>query len=400
MGLYKYKARNGGGAAQVVTIEGDSPDDALGRLRSRGFVPVKFLGEAGQVGGALPFGRRRDSFDVYGFTNRLTPLLEAQITLERALAIMAEPTGGEDRNHAVIVSLRKGLHEGKKFSELIRSHGGRFPRIYANLVETGEETGCLTEVMTELQRFLNESREQRDFLITSSIYPLTILTITLGVMVLMFAVFIPRFSKIFLDMGKELPLPTEIMLTISTVFNTLWPLWLLLLCGVVWLIIRIRRGGRVREWWDGIALRLPVLGGIFQNVEISRFIRTLSILVGSQVHLLDSVRIATRVLGNSRLNRSFTGVPADLKEGKRISAALKKSVYMPGEAIQMLKVGEESGNIDYMLARIADGMERETKVKIKRLLAMFEPAVIVFLAIIVLLVVISIFLAVMEMNNI
>ncbi len=398
MALYRYRATQASGQRTEVTIEGDSPDDALVRLRARGLTPVKFLGEANLSSG-FSFRRQKGGFNVYSFTDRLVPLLEAQITLERALAIMSE-SGDEDKNHAVIVALRKGLHEGKKFSELIRSHGDRFPKIYANLVETGEETGCMTEVMSELQRFMTESKEQKDFLITSSIYPATILTITLGVIVLMFAVFIPRFSQIFLDMGKALPLPTQIMLTVSRIFNTAWPVWILLFFGICWLVIRIRRGGKAKIWWDRTALRLPIIGGLFQSIELSRFIRTLSILISNQVHLLNSVTIASRVLENTQLAGSFSNVAADLREGKKLSAALKKSRFMPSEALQVLKVGEESGNVGFMLRRVAEGMEKQTKQQIKRLLALFEPAVIVILAVVVLVVVISIFLAVMEMNNI
>lgn len=396
MALYKYKAIDNTGRIAEIMIEGDGPDDALNRLRGRGLLPVENYGEVSNLKQSL---FSRDKFNVYMFTNRLAPLLQAHIRLERALAIMANHET-HAANKQVILELRKGLHEGKKFSELIRGHGNRFPRLYANLIETGEQTGCMAEVVAELQRFLNESKEQRDFLVTSAIYPVTILLVTSGVIVLMFTVFIPRFSQIFLDMGKKLPLPTEIMLTASRVINFLWPVWILLLIGVIWCVAQIRRGGKAKLIWDRYILKFPVLGSLLKTIEISRFIRTLSILIGNHVPMLDTIRIGSKVIGNTAIAAGFDNLSGEIRAGNRLSAALQHSAYMPGDAIQMLEVGEESGQVGEMLSKVADEQEKQVKLEIKRLLALFEPVVIIILALIILLVVISIFLAVMEMNQI
>lgn len=396
--LYKYKAADTTGKITEVLIEGDNEADSLNRLRRRGLVPLQCLGEAaaqGRVTFSLPGG---GDFNVYEFTDRLVPLLNAHIPLERALGIIAD--GQEnDRRKEVVNALRRGLHEGKKFSELIRGQGHRFPPLYANLVETGEETGCLSEVMNELQRFLNDSKEMKEFVITSSIYPVIVLTVTIGVVILLFTVFIPRFSKIFVDMGRELPLPTAIMLQISNLFTGLWFVWVLLLAGIVYYIIQVRKGGPARRHWDRVSLRLPLFGKLLAAVEMSRFIRTLAIMIKNHVHLLETVRIAGRVIQNSVMAESFSGVASELRGGTKLSVALRKSPYTPLTAVQMLKVGEESGNIGEMLYQVAEQHEKELKVRIRRLLALFEPAVIVFLAVTVFLVVISIFLAIMEMNE-
>lgn len=396
MALYKYKVIDNIGKIAEIMIEGDGQDDALNRIRSRGMLPVESYGEISNQKQSF-FGR--DKFNVYMFTNRLAPLLQAHIRLERALAIMANREE-HPVNKQVILALRNGLHEGKKFSELIRGHGNRFPRLYANLIETGEQTGCMSLVVSELQRFLNDSKEQRDFLITSAIYPVTILLVTLGVIVLMFTVFIPRFSQIFLDMGKKLPLPTEIMLATSRVINFLWPVWILLLIGIIWFVVQIRRGGRAKAVRDKYILRFPVLGKLLTTIEISRFVRTLSILLGNHVLLLDTIRIGTKVISNSVIAASFDNLSGEVRSGNKLSTALLHSTYMPGEVIQMLEVGEESGQVGEMLVKVADELEKQVKLEIRRLLALFEPAVIIILALLILLVVVSIFLAVMEMNQI
>lgn len=395
MPLYRFQITDAQGKLQEVTVDGESQDNAIARLRNRQCVPIECFGEVSGDGKI----RLRKNFNIYSFTNRLVPLLQAHVPLERALGIMADGAAKEQERE-VVVALRKGLHEGKRFSELIRQQGDRFPRIYANLVETGEESGCLDAVMANLQRFLNESKEQKDFLITSSIYPAVILSITVVVLCLVFGVFIPRFSQIFLDMGKPLPLPTQILLTFSRIVNVLWPLWLALLLGGVWFILRIRRGGRERRWYDEHILRVPVLGRLLITVEISRFVRTLSILIGNHVHLLKSVQIGHKVLQNNTISQTLSSVAAELRGGAKLSETLRRSRFVPIEVVQMLRVGEESGEVGSMLEKVADELEKSVKSEIKRLLAFFEPMVIVLLALIILIVVISIFLAVIEMNNI
>ncbi len=396
MPLFKFQVSDEKGKTKELIIDGDSEENAIARIRQRGYLPMQSFGEVSSTGSHWRF---RSSFNVYTFTNRLLPLLEAHVTLERALGIIAGSTT-KAQEREIIVSLRQGLHEGKKFSELIRDQGTRFPRIYANLIEAGEESGCLPAVVGNLQRFLSESKEQKDFLITSSIYPAVILTITLLVLALVFGVFIPRFAQIFVDMGKELPLPTQILLTFSRIVNVLWPLWLLLALLVVWFIVRVRQGGREREWYDSKILKVPVLGRLLITIEMERFCRTLAILTGNSVHLLKSVQISLKTLQNRTVAQSFDRIVPELRGGTKLSDALAQSPFMSMDVIQMLRVGEESGAVAAMLAKVSDELEKSIKVEIKRLLALFEPVVIVLLALVILVVVVSIFLAIIEMNNI
>ncbi len=400
MPLFKYKAAGGDGKIAEVLIEGDSESDSLGRLRQRGLIPLESYGQVESFSQekSWKFWQGR-GFDACDFTNRLAPLLKAHIPLERALGIIVQ--GADNKNFASVVGdIRKGLHEGKKFSALIRDHGNRFPRIYANLVEAGEETGSLNEIITELQRFLNERKEMRNFLLTSSIYPAFVVTVTGVVVILLFTVFIPRFSKIFIDMGKPLPLITQIMVSISGIMTGLWWLWLILIAAVAYLASRIRKGGKIADWWNENILRIPVLGELIVLSEISRFLRTLAVLIQNHVHLLSTVQIAVNVLMNPKIAGTFSAVPPELKGGAKLSTALGKSGYVPKHAIQMLSIGEESGNMGGMLNQVAEHYEEMLRTKIKRLLALFEPVVILFLAVVIMAVVLSIFLAILEMQNI
>ena len=398
MSLYRYIAAAPGSAPAEVLIEADNEKEALSKLRSRSLQPIRFCGEADSTGGGISF-RRRKKIDTFEFTRQLSPLLDSFIPLERALSIIADSTNEKDQRDFVN-SLRQGLHEGKKFSELVRQHGKLFPGYYANLIESGEETGCLPDVVRELYKFMGESKELKDFVISSSIYPLAILGITLVVTILLFTVFVPRFSKIFIDMGRDLPSTMVMLNDVSSFFTWAWwsiPLGVFLL----WMLLKRVVGVEKLRWqWSKFVIKLPLLGRVIIDLEMCKYLRTLSILIANHVEIIRTVRIAGRIIANSVIARSFDGVDRKLKGGDKLSGAFRGNPYLPVSLTPMLRVGEESGTVGEMLTKIAENLENDTKTKIKRLLSLFEPAVIVFLALVVLLVVVSIFVAMMEINSI
>ena len=399
MALYKYIAAIPGEASREMVIEADSQKEALGKLRSRGAIPVRFCGDASKEEGRRGLSLKRSRVDTYEFTRQLAPLLDSAIPLERALAIIAE--GAQEPEQRTFVNgLRQGLHEGKKFSELVRSHGALFPGYYANLIESGEETGCLPVVVNELYKFMGESKELRDFIVSSSIYPLAILGITVAVTVLLFTVFVPRFAKIFVDMGRELPGSMLFLMAASSFFAWAW--WLVPLgVTVFWKSLKHIMGpDQFKFKLSGIIVSLPLFGRIAVDLDMCKYIRTLAILIANHVEIIRTVRIAGRIIGNPVVAASFDGIDRKLKGGEKLSSALRGNPFVPPSLVPMLRVGEESGTVGDMLTKIAGNLENDTRLKIKRLLSLFEPAVIVFLAVVVLVVVVSIFVAMMEINSI
>ncbi len=397
MGLYKYLAAAQGEPPQEMLIEADSPKEALDKLRSRRVLPVRFYGEV-SVGGER-FSLHRSKINTYEFTRQLAPLLDSFIPLEKALGIIAESTVEPEQKNFVN-SLRQGLHEGKKFSELVRSHGALFPGYYANLIESGEETGCLPEVVEQLYKFMGESKELKDFIISSSIYPLAILTVTVLVTILLFTVFVPRFAKIFQDMGRAMPPSMNFLLGISSFASWAW--WLLPLLGVAaWLLLKHFIGEEnLKLKFNKFMISLPLLGPILISLEMCKYIRTLSILIANHVEIIRTVKISGRIIRNPIIAKTFADLGRKLKGGAKLSAALAGNRYLPSGMVPMLRVGEESGTVGEMLSRIATHLENDTRQKIRRLLSLFEPAVIIFLALMVLVVVVSIFVAMMEINSI
>ena len=398
MALYKFKVSDAAGKISDILVEGDSQEDATRRLQRRNVMPLAFLGEGALSStgkGGFSFRRR---FDIIDFTDRLVPLLEADIPLERALAIVGE--GLEDTFSAdVVQDLRRGLHEGRKFSDLIRDRGRLFPRLYASIVEAGEEAGALPQVMGELRRFLVEGRDLRAYIVSASVYPLFILAASFVMISILLTVVVPRFAQVLHSTGQDLPASTRLLVGTSTFMGSYWWVFPAAIVAVLFAAVQIRRGGRLQSTWDEFLLGLPVLGRMVLLSNLARMARTMAILMRSGVHLLDTVAIANRVVQNTPLNQSISGLAAELRQGRRLSHALSQSRFVPQFMLRMVAVGEETGSVDTMLDRVADRYEGDLRRMIKRTLSLFEPIVIIALGVLVAGIVLSMFLAIMEMQS-
>lgn len=400
MALYRYRVSDPAGKVSVLPVEGDSQADAARRLQGRGLIPLEFLGEGmaveeqrGSVN--LGFGRR---FDVTDFTDKLVPLLDAGVPLERALGILAE--GETDEYGAKIVNdLRRGLHEGRRLSQLIRDRGRMFPPLYGSVVEAGEEAGALPEVMTELRRFLNSSREFRSYLISALIYPCIVLVVSVGVVGFLLGFIVPRFAKVLQTSSQELPFMTEFLLGVSGAVRGYWWVVVVALIALILAVREIRKGGYLRETFDKLRLDVPVLRRLTLMAELSRLCRTMSILMKSGVHLLDTVNISTRVLQNTRLRGTMSGLAMELRQGERLSQALSRSDLIPPFLLRMVAVGEETGAVDEMLERIAERYEYDLKQLVNRLVSLLEPVVIVLLGLVVGSIVVAMLLAILNLQS-
>lgn len=398
MGLYRFKVSDTAGAVRELLIEGDSQTDATRRVQRRGLLPLAFLGEGAAAAASREAGWR-SRFDVVDFTDRLVPLLEANIPLERALAIVGE-SRDESFSTQLVGDLRRGLHEGRRFSDLIRDRGRLFPRLYASIVQAGEEAGALPQVMGQLRRFLVESRELRAFIVSASVYPLFIVfagTVMLGVVL---GVIVPRFAGVLAASGGAVSTPTRILLAMSAFARGFWWLVPLALAGVALLGLQVRReNSALRAAFDRWVLTSPVAGRLVLYSNLARLARTMAILMRAGVHLLDTVTIASRVVQNQAMAHSLAGLSGELRQGQRLSDAMSQSRHIPTMMLRMVAVGEETGSVDTMLERVAERYEADLKRLVKRLLSVFEPVVIICLGIAVGSVVMLMFLAIMNMQS-
>ncbi|MFA6929856.1 MAG: type II secretion system F family protein [Lentisphaeria bacterium] len=395
MALFKFKISDPSGKISELLIEGDSQSDATRRLQRRGLMPLEFLGQGSASGrrGSL-FGEK---LNVVDFTERLVPLLEANIPLERALTFV-----GEDQQNKIMAKtateLRQGLHEGRKFSDLIRERGHTFPPLYSGIVEAGEEAGALPQVMAELRKFLSEAQELKSFIISSSIYPTFIAGSGVAMLIFVLGVIVPRFATAMAGAGIE-STATNLLLGISSLLQNYWWVLLLLASGCFYLIYKLRQeDGALRRAYDGWILQVPLAKQIVLYSNLARLCRTMAILMRSGVHLLNTVVIANRVVQNIAIRRSLNELSGELRQGQRMSSALGKSKFIPALMLRMIAVGEETGSVETMLERVADRYETDLRRLVKRLLSLFEPLVIICLGLGVGFIVLLMFMAIMDMQ--
>ena len=287
-------------------------------------------------------------------------MLDSYIPLERALYYRREWAEREQREF--VNSLRQGLHEGKKFSELVRSHGTLFPTYYANLIESGEETGCLPDVVRELHKFMGESKELKDFIVSSSIYPVAILSIVLTVTILLFTVFVPRFAKIFVDMGRELP-PAMAMLVGWRHFAS----WLVAdasaLAGVV--SAALGRPGGAEVKFSRSSQNSAVRAGS-RGSEMCKYHPHDAILLANHVEIIRTSGFGG-FIANPVVSHAFGG--STQAQGARSCRRRCRNPLCRRERCRCFRVGEESGTRE-MLEKIATHLKSDTRLRIKRLLSL------------------------------
>ncbi len=396
MPLFKFKVTDAAGTVSELLIEGENQTDATRRLQRRGLLPLEFLGEGtrSQQNKSL-FGPK---LDVVEFTDRLVPLLEANIPLEKALGIVGESQDNPVLQQTVL-DLRRGLHEGRKLSDLIRERGREFPQLYAGLVEAGEEAGALPQVMSELRNFLLESRELKSFIISSSIYPAFICVTGIILLAIVMGVIVPKFATALAGAGIKSS-STDFLMALSNILRSYWWVVFVIAALIGYCIYQIRdENGKIRHVYDSLILKVPLAKNLVLYSNISRLCRTMAILMRNGVHLLNTVAIANRVLQNQTIKKSIVGLSGELRQGQKLSTALANSPYIPQLMLRMLAVGEETGSVEVMLERVADRYEADMKGLIKRMLSLFEPMIIVLLGLSVGSVVTIMFMAIMDMQG-
>lgn len=257
----------------------------------------------------------------------------------------------------------------------------------------------LEKVLERLGIFLETSQELKDYIKSSMIYPLFLVSVG-GVSIIVLMTFvIPKFSVIFLNMGSALPVSTKILLSASDIFRQYW--WLIGLAGIglgsgTTMYFKTSKG---KSLWDKITICLPFIGGTIKKIEMGRISRTLGTLIDSGVPMLQAISLTKNIIGNQVLSETMAGIYDRVKDGDRLSAPLARSGMFPPLAVHMIKVGEETGNLSGMLLRVADNYEKEIKSLIKRLVNLLEPCMILLMGIVVGFIVISMLMAIFSMND-
>ena len=380
-------------------IDASSQDAVIERLRRQGHVPIraelqKGFSLRGLSGGGRARGRIKTR-DLGLMTRELATLLDAGLQLDRGLSILAElsPAGPV---RTMIEQVLESVRGGSTFADALEQHEQSFPGFYIGLVRAGEAGGNLAAVLNRLSDTLDKSQKLKESVRTASIYPTIVLIFAVvSIMVLMTWV-LPAFRPMFDDAGTSLPVLTQIVVAVSDFVAAYW--WImavLLLVGILILQAHNRtEAGRLR--WDAWLLRLPLFGDLIRKVEVARFSRTLGTLMSNGVTVLNAMAMTTETVVNKVIVQAVTEVRGRLAKGEGLAQPLNDTGEFPHLAIQLIKVGDESGQLEQMLLRVADIYDDEVTRTIQRILSLLVPVITIALGILIAVIIASIVMAMLS----
>ncbi|MBL7170464.1 MAG: type II secretion system F family protein [Candidatus Omnitrophica bacterium] len=322
---------------------------------------------------------------------QLYTMLDAGLTLLSSLKIITNQTKNKSLRSA-IGDVWHRVEEGASFSESLREHPRIFSRLYVQMVNAGEIGGVLDEMLRRLAVFYEGQAEISSRVKSALTYPILLMVVSVGVAIFLVTYVLPKFVIVFEDMGVTVPLPTQILLQISVFITYYWYIILAVAAGT-FMIFRFyvgTKGGYFK--FDQLKLKLPVIGNLISKTTISRFAQTLSILISGGIPVLTCLDVVTETIGNTVVAKALKDVCSSVGEGKTIAQPLAESKLFPEMVVNMVRVGEETGALDKMLAKIADFYNKEVDNAIKTFTALIEPLLIVFMAVVIGFIAISIFL--------
>jgi general secretion pathway protein F len=402
MPLFHIKAVNRDGESIEEDREAPSESALILNLQEDGLLPIRISAAGSSPFAFLRFGKRGAKIShkqVTLFTRELLTLLEAGLPLDRALSVLLELTAKEPDFNSMIGKILEKIKGGAQLSDALEAQGGVFSRFYLNLIRAGEAGGALEVVLDRLTQYLDSSKELRDTVTTAMIYPIILVVMAISSLLLLLTFVVPQFTEMFDSAGKELPIPTQIVVGAAAAIRSWW--WTAIpVFAVVSAWVRYQRSDPVRRLiWDGWMLKLPLFGELILKFQVASFSRTLATLLTNGVPLLAGLSIVKDTLDN-RLVAQKLGLAVDsLKEGGGMSAPLMEAEIFPSLAMQMIKLGEESAQLPEMLDRVATTYDKEIKISITRLLALLEPVLIVGLGIMIGGIIISILMAILSVND-
>ena len=394
MAIFSYRATTMEGAIVEGAIEAADEKSAIERLKDTGVIPLKVA--APEEGLKKRITLRSSKVNLLTFTTELSTLLGAGLPLDRSLNILSSISESKDMKN-IVESILKSIREGSSFSDALQRHPKVFPRLYINMIRAGEAGGVLDVVLDKLNEFLESSKELKEHIFSVMIYP-TILISTGGISIIILLTYVlPKFSVIFAELGGSLPLPTQILLTFSNILKSYW--WIVLSVLITgWIIFRnYIKSDTGRYKWD--AFKLKMMGEVIRKLETARFCRTLGTLLKSGVPLLQALNNARDVISNKVIASAIDAVSAGAKEGKGIALPLSKANVFPPLALSMIKVGEETGQLDNMLLKVASTYEKSLNTAIKRFVSLLEPAMILIMGLFIGFIVISMLVAIFSITE-
>jgi general secretion pathway protein F len=402
--VYTYKAFTTAGQLKTGIADADSARDARLKLRRDGLLvtdieEIESVARKKTSRWALARQRRATSRELPQVTRQLATMLKSGIPLNDALKALVEQI--ETRQlEAVLRNVREKIGQGSSFAEALEQHPGVFPPLYVSMVRSGEAAGNADVVLERLAGFLLKQAKTRNKVLAALMYPMIMVGVGGIVVTILMTKVVPRLIVLVESRGQELPLPTQILKSGSEFVRSYWYLMLLAVVLVNMTIASLRRTEKGRYAVDRFLLNLPVFGDLFKKQAIARFATTLSTLLRTGVPVLDAIRIVREIIGNAVLQGVLDDLHAAILQGADISTPLKQSGVFPPAVGYMIAVGEQTGELDNVLDRLAEAYELEVEIATERMTAVIEPLLILIMAVLVAFIVMSIVLPMLQLGTV
>ena len=344
----------------------------------------------------VEFGPSRK--DILNFTNQLAVMVRAGISLQDALESISEQSDNEKFRH-IMRDLKLRIEEGNSFSQALAEYPQAFSNLYVNMVAAAEISGSLSDMLQKLAEYLDQEAETRSQVKSAMVYPVIIAVMAVSVTVFLLCFVLPRFANIFSGKEHLLPAPTKILMFTSGFLRAWWFAIIPGLGAALWAFYYFIGTTTGRLWWDKTKLRMPLIKTLCRSLYISRSLHTMGVLTRAGVPILNTLSITAHISGNVLYKRMWLGIHEEVRQGKKIASSLSRYSLMPTSVVQMIRSGEDSGNMAEVLRDIANFYARELKTVIKTVTSMIEPIMIVLMGMMVGFIAMSIILPIFKMSS-
>lgn len=401
---FLWRAAHADGQAAEGRTEAAAEADVLRQLRERGLTPIR-VQPAGQAEGAALAGPRPRAArgpvkpaDVLSLTSELAIMLRAGLALDAALRVLIDMSH-KPSVRAMLEKVLEDVKGGAPFSRALAAHQAHFGDFYINMIRSGEVSGQMPQVLDRLAGHMQRLRALRESVVSATLYPAILLGVAVLSLVGMLGFVVPQFEKLFKDMGDALPMPTRVVMLLGQGFRHYGLVLGLGAAALGWLAWRWLRTPAGRQWWQARLIALPVLGPIVRKYQLTLFARSLGTLLDNGVPLLAALHISVETVTHQALRQALAKMAPLVKEGSRIVPAMRATGVFEPLAINLVRVGEETGRVGAMMNELAAILDRDVETGIKRGLTLLEPALILVLGLLIAAIIVSILLGIISVND-
>jgi type IV pilus assembly protein PilC len=397
MPVFAYAGRGLGGQTARGEVNAADRDAAIGQLRSQG-ITVATIEERKK---AKAFGEKKQKItdkDLVVFTRQFATMIDAGLPLVQCLEILSTQTDNKTFGK-LLNEVKLDVEAGATYADALKKHPKVFDSLYSNMVRAGEAGGMLDTILQRLAKQMEKAAKLKAQIKSAMVYPAAIVAVAIIVVSVLLVWVIPIFAKMFAEFGGSLPALTQFVIDISN-FMQKYIIFMAIGLGIgLWLLKRYYNTPAGRLKIDGFSLKLPVLGDLIRKIAVARFTRTFGTLIQSGVPIMDSLEIVARTAGNVVVENAIMAARTSVGEGKTLAEPIGKTGVFPPMVVQMISVGEATGALDAMLAKIADFYDEEVDTAVAMLTSLLEPALMVFLGTVIGFIVIAMYLPIFKMAS-